>query len=148
MAYTIPTAAELKALFPAFAAVDDAIVTDAIAAGTRRVDETWTEGDYTRAIMLYACHYMTLQGLGTGEGSGGGSGNAAYRQIRSGQLSLTRYARGEQNGDDGSLLGSTMYGRMFMELLGMNFVGIKTVAADVGPVSGYAKDWPPFYWMP
>lgn len=140
MAYTIPTPTELKTLFPAFTAVDDAIVQDAIDAGARRVDTTWTEGDYARAIMLYACHYMAVQGLGTG--NGGGGGNAAYRQIRSGQLSLTRYARGEANGDDGSVLGSTKYGRMWLELLQINKPGIIVVAGDNTPVSGYAKDWP------
>lgn len=137
MAYVIPTPAQLKTLFPVFASVDDAIVQDAINAGSRSVDQTWTEGDYTRAIMLYACHYMALQGLGTV-----GSSNASYRMVRSGQLTLERYTKGQQAGDDGSLLGSTIYGRMFLELLGLNVTGIKVIAGPNAAVSGFAKDWP------
>lgn len=137
MAYVIPTPAQLKTLFPAFSAVDDAIVQDAIDAGARRVDTTWTEGDYARAIMLYACHYMTISGQVAGAGGIGG-GNAAYRQIRSGQLTLTKYAKGEQAGDDGSLLGSTSYGRLYLDLLQMNKGGPIVIAGPAEP--GYG--WP------
>lgn len=140
MAYTDPTPANLKARYPVFASVPDPIVQAAIDEAKRRVDTTWTEGDYTNAVMLLACHFLALEGYG-GSGSGGG-GNAAYRQIRSGQLTLTRYASGEANGDDGSLLGSTMYGRRWLELLSLNKPGIKVIAGDAHLVSGYAKDWP------
>lgn len=131
MSYTVPTPAQLKTLFPAFAAVDDAIVQDAINAGTRRVDQTWTEGDYTRAIMLYACHYMTMQGIG------GGGSMSAYRTMRSGQLTLEKYTKGQQAGDDGSLLASTIYGRMFLELLGLNVAGVTVAAGPVCPPYGW-----------
>lgn len=141
MAYTDPTPATLKARYPAFDAVDDTIVQAAIDEAKRQVDQTWTEGDYTNAITLLACHILALEGYG-GSGSGGGSGNTAWRQIRSGQLTLTRYARGEANGDDGSLLGSTIYGRRFMELRALNVTGIRVGLGENGAVSGYAKDWP------
>lgn len=135
MAYVIPTPAQLKTLFPAFASVDDAIVQDAIDAGARNVDTSWTEGDYSRAIMLYACHYMTLQGLPTGAGVG--ATNGAYRQIRSGQLTLTKYAKGEQAGDDGTLMGSTSYGRLWLDLLGKNRPGVSVLAGPVEPEYGW-----------
>ena len=60
MAYVDPTSATLKARFPAFASVDDAVVSQAITEAMRSVDQTWTEGDYTLAIMLRAAHILTL----------------------------------------------------------------------------------------
>lgn len=140
MAYTLPTPASLKARYPVFTGVSDPIVQAAIDEAARRVDTTWTEGDYTNAITLLACHFLSLEGYpGT---AGAGAGNAAYRSLRSGQLSITKFAAGEQNGDDGSLYGSTMYGRRWLELLSLNKAGIKAIAGPACVVSGYAKDYP------
>lgn len=144
MSYTLPTAANLKARFPEFSAVSDAIVTEAIREASGMVDKTWLESDYRIAIMLAACHIMALEGLGTGPDSKSNSGSAAnFQTIRSGQLTLTRgntVAYG-----DGSWWGSTRYGRRFWYYLRRNKAGPRVVAGDTGAQSGYAKDVP---WSP
>lgn len=63
MAYTTPTAAQLKARHPAFAAVAADTVDAFIADALRSVDTTWLEADYARAIMLLACHMMVREGI-------------------------------------------------------------------------------------
>jgi hypothetical protein len=120
--------------------VSDSIVQSSINEAARNVDATWTEGDYTNAIILRACHILKLEGYPVVGGVVGGM--SAYKSFRSGQLSLTKYAKGEQGGDDGSLLGSTMYGRRFLELLYVNKTGIAVIAGPTGEASGFAKDWP------
>ncbi len=70
MPYTAPTADQLQAMFPAFAAVADVTVDLYIVRGNRNVDASWTEGDYQNAIMLAAAHYMVLSGIGAGAVAG------------------------------------------------------------------------------
>lgn len=108
MAYTAPTAADLKSRFPAFAAVADATINDALADAARMVDETWTEGDFAAARMLYAAHLMTMDGLGkTTEAKLQG-----FSKLSIGPLSIER---GTQPGAPGEL-NSTSFGRRFIEM--------------------------------
>lgn len=147
MAYVIPTAADLKTRFPEFSTVDDAVVTARIEEATRMVDETWTEGDYTLAIELYAAHIMALEGLGTGPDSQNNTGQLAnFQTIRSGQLTLTRGSYGS-GGDTGDWYCSTRYGSRFWRLLKQNKGGPGVAVTDPGTVtSGYSKDWPFWPW--
>lgn len=149
MPYTAPTPAELKARYPVFATVDDVIVQAAIDEAGRMVDETWTEGDYTNAIMLAACHIMALEGHGTSaEAKAVATGAGAYETIRSGQLTLTRGAWASGQSADGNWWKSTSWGRRFWQLLRLNKAGPRVVSAGCGAaVSGYAKDafWPWVY---
>lgn len=146
MPYTIPTAAYLKTNFPEFAAVADAVVNEALAEAVRMVDTSWTEGDYTTAICLYACHVMALQGYGTGPDSLANSGQLAnFTQIRSGQLSLTRKTGASGWGWDADWYNSTRYGSRFWRLLRLNKGGVRVVVPQgAGLPSGYAKDSP--FW--
>ena len=122
MAYTVPTAANLKARFPAFAAVPDQTVTAAIERAQRQVDQSWTEGDYGEGIMLYAAHDMTLDGLGTGaDAQANAQGLSGFRSIRSGSLSLER-ASGAGSGDSAGIE-STSYGQRFARLRRQNRAG-------------------------
>lgn len=148
MAYVIPTASDLKTRFPEFSTVDDAVVTARIEEATRMVDESWTEGDYATAIMLYACHLMALEGLGTGPDSQANTGQMAnFQTIRSGQLTLTRGTKSYGGGDTGDWYASTRYGSRFWRLLKQNQGGPGVAAADAGVYpSGYAKDWPFWPW--
>jgi hypothetical protein len=116
MAYTAPTAAELKAKFPAFAAVDDTVVNAALSDAARMVDESWLEGDFKNGRMLYAAHTMTLDGHGTGSDLAGYQ-MAGLKSIQSGSLSAT-FDNGAAGG--GSSLATTSYGRRFLELLRVN----------------------------
>jgi hypothetical protein len=141
MAYVAPTPAELKSRYPAFANVDDAVVQSALDEAARQVDESWTEGDFATAQMLYACHVMTMNGVLSGAG---GIQLASFRSIRSGALTLER---GTVNGDDGSWLSGSEYGRRFLTLRRQNKGGMRVTGAGVSCPSPYSKDWPPFYWM-
>ena len=51
MAYTVPTTTDLKARFPAFASVDDDVVTAALNDAARMVDESWiNQEDFTAVL--------------------------------------------------------------------------------------------------
>lgn len=58
MAYTEPTASDLKMRYPAFAAVDDATIDYWLTDAHRFVDQTWTEMDYAPGLIAAACHEM------------------------------------------------------------------------------------------
>ncbi|MGJ0397416.1 MAG: DUF4054 domain-containing protein [Methylocystis sp.] len=121
MAFAIPTAGDLKARFPAFAAVADAAVTSAITEAQTRVDTTWTDQDGPLAIMLYAAHVMTLDGLGVGaEAEMAKAGALGFQTMRSGALTLERKADATGGAGDRSILNETMYGRRFLALLKVN----------------------------
>lgn len=127
MAYTAPTAADLKTRFPRFADVADAIVDAALAEAARFVDESWTEGDFKLARMLYAAHTMTLDGLGTGyEAEAAASGSTGFTRIKSGSLELSRPdAAAMAVGFD-----QTTYGQRFKALLRANKGGAIVARAD------------------
>src|SRR5687768_1299820 len=122
MAYTTPTADELQAAFPAFADVDDAVVTFNITRANRSIDSSWTEGDYATAIMLLACHYMVLAGLGTGaEAAVNAQGLAGFTSIRSGSLSLSRGATSQGGGGEvPAEYAGSVYGQQFYWLMRQN----------------------------
>lgn len=146
MSHTAPTVAQFKARFGAvFLTVDDATVLAAITRGLRMVDTTWTDGDYTEGAMLYAAHWLTLSGIGASADAGNNSGDASgFSEIRSGQLTLKRKSAADQGGNDGTLDGSTVYGRQYLALMRLNRGGHAGVA-----VFG-AVDLPawPYYRVP
>jgi hypothetical protein len=134
MAYIVPTAADLKAAFPAFIAVPDDTVTFWIGRAGRIVDTSWTEGDYNFAQMLLAAHYMVEQGLGTGaEAQAAAAGASGFKVMRSGALSLERFDAAP--GASGAGYSSTAYGRQFYELLMRNRGGPIVQATGV-PLDG------------
>ena len=140
MSYTAPTISDFKTRFtPKFDSVSDDQITLALARGARNVDENWTEGDYAEGYMLYAAWWLTDQGLGTVGSSG--AALAGFSEIRSGQLSLKRTPIAEQNGNDGSLLASNMYGRQYLALLRQN----RPRAASTGAVDITDTGYYPFY---
>lgn len=141
--YVIPTVEQFLFLFPEFAGVPNIAFYIQLASGF--VDEGWVEKDYAMAIALLAAHEMATKGLGTSVDAR--DANSEYRTVRSGQLTLTRYASGERGGDTGSAMSATSYGRRYLGLLALNFSGPVVISGNGAPVSGYAKDWPPFYWM-
>jgi hypothetical protein len=112
MAYTDPTASTLKTDFPEFSSYDDAVLDRAIAVAKRMVDQSWTEGDYTRAIELYACHLIANGDLAASTGGVGG----AIASESLGPISVS-YQSGKQ--DAGPFAG-TVYGSEFALLLKLN----------------------------
>lgn len=147
MAYTAPTPAELKVMYPAFAAVDDERMQLFIIRANRMVDTSWTEGDYADAIMLLACHYMTLAGLGTGaEAEVNANGMAGFKSIRSGQLTLDRGAGNGTGGDVPDEWSGSTYGKQFWWLLKRNRPAVAVAGGAIvdrgwNPVMPYPAAW-------
>lgn len=115
MAYDVPTAAALKARYPVFSAVDDAVVNAAIVDAQSMVDSSWIEADYQPALMLYAAHLMTSDGIGaTTEAQ-----LAGFKSLQVGSLSLTR----SDNAGAAGELTSTTFGTRFLTYLRRNKAG-------------------------
>lgn len=145
MAYTAPTPAQLKAMYPAFEAVANSTVQLYLDRAGRSVDTSWTETDYADAIMLLACHLMVLAGLGTGaEAEAYAQGVNGFSLIRSGQLTLQRAAtsRGNSSGVP-ELWSGTEYGSQFYWLLRRNKPGMAVAASSsqVGIAPNYPAVW-------
>ena len=85
MAHTPPTAADLKARYPAFADVLDATVEAWITDAQRIVTTSWDEADYAPGIMSLAAHSMTLQGIGA---SGAAQLPAGVTRFRSASMDV------------------------------------------------------------
>ena len=113
MPYTTPTASDLKARYPEFDSVSDALVDFAISDAGRFVDTGWFEGDYQRAIMALAAHFLVQDGaLG---GRTDVSGN-----ITSDKLGDASISYGAAVGAGSSEYGTTSYGRAFLRLQRVN----------------------------
>lgn len=117
MAYTAPTASDLIARFPAFAAVDTDVISTALDEAANASDDSWvTEVDYRLARMLYAAHNLTIDGHGTGMMAEMASAGAlGFSRVKSGELEFQADASGGAGG-----ISSTTYGRRYMELLRRN----------------------------
>ena len=134
MAYTQATAADLKAKFPRFAAIDNATVESWLTDARRSVDASWLDDDRANGEMLLAAHYMTLEGLGTGtEAMVASKGLGDFKTVRSGGFSLER-SDSAGSAQAGSLR-STTYGRRFLELAVVNRGGPRVTATGVVPVT-------------
>lgn len=127
MSYVVPTASDLVARFPSFAAVSGPVIASAITEAQTRVDQTWLPGDFTIAIMLLAAHTMTLDGLGTGaEAATAAAGALGFQSMRSGSLGLDR-RQSSARPQDASMLAETSYGRRFLALLKVNQPAVAAV---------------------
>lgn len=121
MAYTVPSAANLKTRYPAFAAVADATVEYWIADAQRFVDTTWREVDYAPALMARAAHEMALGGIGAGSGIPEG-----VTSFKSGSFSANISDAAAQASVKGGLQ-ATRYGREFAAIMRRNFAGPRLV---------------------
>lgn len=121
MAYVVPTAANVKARFPAFSSVDDAAITTAIDEAKQYVDESWSEEAYTLALMLYAAHVLTGDNLG----SGTEAQLAGFRRLRIGSLELESSAPAAS--ELRQWMRTTSYGRRWLSLLKKEHPGVLTV---------------------
>lgn len=126
MAYTIPTAADLIALYPAFADVAEATITAHITrASTQAVDTSWAEVDYAPAITDYAAHTMALAGLGVQDETDRYA-RKGVTGIRTGnfsaQFSDKRVAKASGGGLD-----ATSYGQEYKKALYRNKRGARVI---------------------
>lgn len=109
MAYTAPTAAEMKARFTTFAAVDDAVVGEALTEAASRVGTDWPEPDWRLGQMLYAGHVLTLDG----NGASTEVQLAGFKRIKVGSLELERAA---SSAASTSIISTTSFGQRYLEL--------------------------------
>ncbi len=137
MAYTTPTAEDVRARFPG--KFEDPGVTDlqiayALGRATRAVDSSWTEGDYQEGLMLYAASFLTTQGLGVMP-AGAAEGLAGIRSVRSGALSI-EFA-GAQSAAQMDPALNTVYGRQFAALRVVNRGGARVTSPGTFDVDLY-----------
>lgn len=150
MAYTAPTSTDLKARYPAFAAVDDATIDYWLTDALRFVDETWTEGDYAPALMAMAAHNMVTAGVAGIAGGDQGSMLAnGVTDFQSGAVRL-RFSDEAVKVAVAGGYASTRYGLEYASLLRRNKGGPMVVGGGVVPYgdgyNGYAGPLPGWQW--
>ena len=134
MAYEIPTAADLIARYPAFAAVAVATIDVHIAdAAASSVDESWFEADYALAISAKAAHEMALLGLGD-HGEAAGYAAAGVTSVKSGNFQAS-FSAEKVKAASGGKLDATPYGQTYKRLLHRNKGGPRVVALGGEAVS-------------
>ena len=126
MAYTAPTASDLKTRFPKFAAVDDTVINSALTEAARQVDQTWLEADYALAMMLLACHIMVMDGHGA-DTQAQLSSLSGFSRIKSGDLEVSRGDGAGGSSSGGDTTQATTYGQRFAEIRRRNFPPISIV---------------------
>lgn len=119
MAYTVPTASELKIRYPAFASVDEDTVDFWIDDAQRIVTEGWIEDDYAPAILSHAAYQMALNGLGAGGGAVGNLAAMGVTDFRSASMSVSFDAATISTASKGGY-GANRYGNEFAVFLRRN----------------------------
>lgn len=123
--YIAPSTANLVAAFPAFSATPQAALDMALAAAAGMVDDSWLEADFAEAQLLYAAHWLTMNGHGSGPAAQVAS-LAGVKRIKSGALDVEF-----SDGGVKSALGSTSYGERFLVLLRRSKGGPRVVTGTV-----------------
>lgn len=131
--YAAPTASNLVALYPAFAGVPAATVSAWLTRALAEIDTSWIEADYPFAVMLLACHFMAMQGLGTSSDTAGLL-QSGVSEMKSGALSL-KFSEGAASEASRGGYGSTQWGREFTALLRRSKGGPRVSGAP-SPVIG------------
>jgi Protein of unknown function (DUF4054) len=133
--YTFPTVDDFRAKFPEFADLDDAYIQILLDDAGRAVDQTWTEGDYTNAILFLAAHYHELDLMATTASDATAEGVPAGQTITSehiGPISISygKTGAGTSSGSGGahaSTLDSTVYGQRYQDLLIKNIPAVLVI---------------------
>jgi hypothetical protein len=111
MSYTDPTLDTFVTAFPEFEDVESDVFDPVLAAAKQTVDVSWSEGDYTRALMLVIAHILATSGS---------SGDAAISSESLGPLSMS-YKSAVADG------GTTSYSNEFAIILRRNKPAIAVV---------------------
>ena len=141
MAYVQPTPLAVKNRLPEFIAVPDSLINLLLNEAFDFIGETWLERDRAKAQIYYVGHLLALEGEpdrsnSASNGGGGGGGNSVKGHITSEKVGdvQVNYAgpssstsAGSGSGSLVSALGSTMYGRMLLMLMRLNFPAIGVV---------------------
>lgn len=129
----VPSASDLKARYPEFNGVGDALVTMVIAEVAPMVDDDWEAGDQKPAIMALAAHNLSLEGYPARAAGGSFNPTTTVQQMTSrkvGDVSVTFEQTSSSPGSGSGLastLGLTVYGRTFARLMKLNVPAIGLV---------------------
>ena len=133
MAYTLPTAAQFKAFFPEFVAVEDDTVNLFISAAQNWVRDDWPEADWRLAILYLAAHLLIMRPTTAVPGSGVGGGGSTYagdgetyiKSVKFGDRAVTYDVKKGASSSEYSgsvavsadtFLGMTQYGEIFLQI--------------------------------
>lgn len=112
------TAAELKARFPVFEGVADAIVAACLDDAEKVVGDAWLERDRDAGRILLAAHYLVSE-----DALGGGAASTAANPVRRQKLGDAEVEYQAIRNSGGDELEDTAYGRRFMALARRNLAG-------------------------
>ncbi len=124
-----PTPADLKARWPAFAAVPDATVQYWLTDAERIVTPDWLERDYAVGLMTLAAHEMVLNGV---TGLPASAIPAGVTSFKSGTFSAT-VSESVANASAAGGFGATKYGQDFAIMLRRNN-GMPRLVGCIAPV--------------
>jgi uncharacterized protein YfiM (DUF2279 family) len=130
MAYTAPTAADLKLRFPAFSAVADETVEYWLEDARLIVTDSWIEADRAPAEMALAAHNMEENGLSSAGGAVANLAGMGVESFKSASFSVNFKAGA---GASGGGYASSRYGKAFLAFLRRNRGGPLLVAPILSP---------------
>lgn len=125
-----PTAQSVKARFPEFVSVADALINLLLAEAIPQVGETWVEKDRSVAILYLVGHMLAMEGEPSR--SSGATGGAVTGPMKSRTVGdvRTEFA-GFSSSTGGAVTDAgyemTAYGRQFLRLLRLNFPPVAIV---------------------
>lgn len=142
MPYEMPTAAALKALYPAFDAVADATVDAHLAnAAATGVDTSWLEADYQPAVSALAAHNLAMLGLGA-ETKAQSMAREGVTSFRSGSYQAS-FDGERAKASAGGEYSATVYGQEYERLLRKNRGGPRVIGAGASLAGGASPVYPP-----
>ena len=133
MAYVEPTVADVKALWPVIANVEDATISFWLTQAHASVDQSWIESDYVPALAAVAVHKMIERGVaGLKASAVSGLAAAGVTNFKSGTFSASFSDAAAAQAAEGGW-GSTAAGREYLRLLRASKGGARVTAAGVVP---------------
>lgn len=136
MAYTKPTAAEIKARFPEFTSVSDVLIGLVIDECEPQCGEDWLDRDRKPALMFLVAHKLAIQGQPAQSLTPGGTGVSlgVIKRRKVGDVE-TEYQNANERLGTGAGVNTvsasgyelTPYGREFRTYLRKNFTAVAAV---------------------
>ncbi len=148
MAYTLPTPADLKMRYPAFAAVADPTIQYWLTDAERFVTTSWSEIDYAPGLIAAAAHNMAkapVAGIAGSQVSGFAAAGVTHFRSGSFQAQFSEEAVKAQVAGGWA---STEYGQEYYMLLRRNVMSMGVTAPGCVPCcdgfNGFAGPLPPY----
>ena len=135
MPYTVPSALDLKARYPEFAPVDNALIGAVISEAAAQVSTRWLERDYVPAIINLAAHMLASEGEPSRTRNDGVvvAERGPVKSETVGDVTIT-YASTDDSASQSASSGvapnqlaDTVYGKRYLMLLRKNFAGVVVV---------------------